>query len=46
MERDNNIYVKKCIICQKYKKQRKKKRIGKLTPKNSMLTPWDTVCVD
>ena len=44
MEKDINTYVKKCTICQKYKK--KKKKYGKLPPKNSTMIPWDTVCVD
>ena len=44
MEKDINTYVKKCTICQKYKKKHKK--YGKLPPKNSTMIPWDTVCVD
>ena len=30
--------------CQRFKK--KKKKYGKLPPKNVVLIPWDTVCID
>ena len=39
-----NQLVRRCSICQKYKKA--KRKYGKLPAKQSETTPWDTVCVD
>ena len=44
MEKHIEQFVKKCKICQKNKKQ--KKKYGKLPAKSINLIPWDTVCVD
>ena len=37
--------MKQCPTCQRFKKK-KKKKFGKLLPKNVELIPWDTLCID
>ena len=44
MESDIKAFTKACPTCQKHKKKRKK--YGKLPPKQVDLIPWECVCVD
>ena len=44
METDIKAFTKACTTCQKFKKKRK--RYGKLPPKQVDLIPWECVCVD
>lgn len=44
MENQIRTTVKKCSICQRQKKQ--KKKFGKIPAKDADETPWSTVCID
>ena len=44
MENEIRQFVKQCPTCQRFKKK-KKKKYGKLLPKNVELIPWDTVFI-
>ena len=37
-------FLKQCPACQRFKKEKKKKKYNKIPPKNVELIPWDTVC--
>ena len=44
MRKDIQDFVKKCSICQKNKKQ--KKKYGHLPEKQAEVDPWNVLCVD
>ena len=44
MDKDIAAFTKACPTCQRFKKKRKK--YGRLPPKDVSMIPWETVCID